>query len=76
MTDTKRFSITCGQSGYWKAHVWHKDKAKGLRYGQSWYNYFSEFQETSQEPFPKLFYEKDDEKAKQLIEENTEFKVI
>ncbi len=74
-TDTDRFSITFGQQGYWLAHVWPKDKTKGLRYGQSWYNYFAEFQETPQAPFPELFYERDTQKAKEIIEANTEYRV-
>lgn len=77
MTDTqKRFKITYGQSGYFLAHVWPLDKAKGLRYGQSWYNYFAEFQTEPQAPFPELFYERDTEKAKKIIENNTEYEVV
>ena len=73
---TKRFQITYGQSGYWKAHVWPKEKEQGQRYGQSWYNYFAEFQEKLQKPFPELFYERDVEKAKQIIEDNTEYLIV
>jgi len=71
-----RFNITYGQSGYWLAHVWPKDKAQGQRYGQSWYNYFAEFQTTPQKPFPELFYERDTEKAKKIIEDNTRYEVV
>lgn len=68
-----RFTITYGQAGYWAIQVWPKDQKKGLRYGQSWFNYFSEFQENSDEPFPQLFYETDRKKAEQIIHENTQY---
>ena len=69
----KRFSITHGQSQYWLVHIWPKDQIKGLRYGQSWFNNFCEFQEIPNEPFTKLFYENEPAKAKQIIEENTNY---
>lgn len=69
----KLFKITYGQQAYWITKVWPKDEEKGLRYGQSWYNHFSEFQENPNEPFPELFYEKDTEKAKQIISEKTKY---
>jgi len=68
----KRFSITYGQSGYWKAKIWPKDKEQGLRYGQSFCNHFL----PAGDSFPILFYETNTEKAKELIEKNTEYRIV
>jgi len=68
----KRFQLTYGQYAYFKEMVWPKVK-EHQRWGQAFYNEFSEWQTKPQEPFPELFYEKDDDKAMIIIEENTEF---
>jgi hypothetical protein len=74
-TNTKRFQVTYGQLAYWSVFIWPKHKEKGLRYGQSWFSHFYEFQspEFKETPFPELFYETNIEKAKQLIEDNTQY---
>lgn len=52
-----------GTYGEWKSRVWPKDKAAGLRLGQSFCNFV-----IPKQPYPELFYETNEERAMLLIE--------
>lgn len=70
-----KFKLTYGQVAYWSSVVWREHEKNGLRYGQSFYVHFHEFRDIPDEPFPELFYETDEDKAREIIVKNTEYVV-
>lgn len=70
-----RFHVTYAQFEEWERNVWPKDKKRGIRLGQSYFNHFSEFQHPKYkgQPFPELFYQDDNKRAKELVYSCTDF---